>query len=477
MFRNVAYHFKIPISFSLVILLTGVMVTAVLVWRSYEDVREDVFQNAVEVGAALSNTLREALKHDDVWQAYRLLVDTGDAAGRDEKLMLMVLDRSHRVFASNRPKQFSLLSTLASHGPEFTRLQQIINKSGMNDAFPVEQQEAPWIFVVRPIRDDDVVLGVLLIGYAHSLFLPRYFQIARHVTLTSLLVMMFLLPLGWYMGKSMAHPLVRLSDCMALVGQVPPDEIECSLDDGADEVGKLSERFREMLDDMRAKQQLERQVLLSERLAAVGRMSAGIAHEINNPLGGMINAINTFKQHRGGEGVLDKTLSLLERGLGQIRETVSALLVESNPESHPLKPQDIEDVRTLLHADIQEKGIILEWKNHLKKRTPLPSTQIRQVLINLCLNAIQAAPNGSTVSCEVRPLQEHLAVRVENEGGELGEESMELLFEPFAHHNPGGLGLGLWVTYQIVQQLGGEIVVENENGMVVFTLAFPMESG
>ena len=77
MFRNVSYHYKIPLSFSVVIILTGMIVTTALVWQTYENLRRDIFRNAVEVGAALSGTLQLSLKHDDVWRAYRLLADTG----------------------------------------------------------------------------------------------------------------------------------------------------------------------------------------------------------------------------------------------------------------------------------------------------------------------------------------------------------------------------------------------------------------
>ena len=63
-----------------------------------------------------------------------------------------------------------------------------------------------------------------------------------------------------------------------------------------------------------------------------------------------------------------------------------------------------------------------------------------------------------------------------NEGGNLDDESMELLFEPFAHNNTGGIGLGLWVTYQIVRQLGGEIVVNNQDGTVSFSVGISLNN-
>ncbi|MBT3214517.1 MAG: HAMP domain-containing histidine kinase [Deltaproteobacteria bacterium] len=453
------------------------IVTTALVWQTYENLRRDIFRNAVEVGAALSGTLQLSLKHDDVWRAYRLLADTGQAADRDGGLLLVVLDEEYKVFASNQPRQFPVLASLENLNPEFASLNKSLLQNNNNEARPIVQGATLWMYVVHPIHEYGARLGVLLIGYAHSQFLPRYYEIVWNVSISSLGVMLILLPLGWYLGKNMAEPLVELSNCMAMVGQIPPDEIEYNLKDADDEIGLLSTRFREMLEDLRIKQQFERQVLVSERLAAIGRMSAGVAHEINNPLGGMLNAINTFKQHRHEEGVPEKTLYLLERGLGQIQETVSALLVESIPESHPLSFQDVEDIRTLLHADINKKNINLVWENNLATPVSLPSTQIRQILMNLCLNALQAAPQESTVFCKVCAVEdENLLITVRNEGGNLDDESMELLFEPFAHNNTGGIGLGLWVTYQIVRQLGGEIVVNNQDGTVSFSVGISLNN-
>ena len=86
------------------------IVTTALVWQTYENLRRDIFRNAVEVGAALSGTLQLSLKHDDVWRAYRLLADTGQAADRDGGLLLVVLDEEYKVFASNQPRQIGRAS-------------------------------------------------------------------------------------------------------------------------------------------------------------------------------------------------------------------------------------------------------------------------------------------------------------------------------------------------------------------------------
>jgi signal transduction histidine kinase len=206
-------------------------------------------------------------------------------------------------------------------------------------------------------------------------------------------------------------------------------------------------------------------------LASIGRLAAGIAHEINNPLGGMLNAINTCRKHGSVDPVTARTIRLLERGLLQIKETVAALLVEARVESHALTREDLEDVHTLVAHEAAKKQLAVRWYNWVEGVVPLPSTLVRQVLINLLLNAIQASAEGGLVSCDLRVAEGTLRLRVSNDGRHLGPEQLERLFEPFASEE--GIGLGLWVVYQIVQQLRGWIRVSNGPPVTCFELSLP----
>ncbi len=232
--------------------------------------------------------------------------------------------------------------------------------------------------------------------------------------------------------------------------------------------------LRRMLSELQEKEALEKQMLHSERLAAVGRLAGGIAHEINNPLGGMLNAISTFKKHGSNDPQSLKTISLLERGLLQIKNTIAALLVEAKLENHPLTVQDIEDTRTLVLSDAHGKCAEFHWENDVIQTLPLPSTLVRQILINLLLNAIQAVEHRGRVRCHIYRDSTNLIVLVENGGRHIAAEQMSYLFEPFATGRKGGCGLGLWVIYQITQQLNGNIAVESEPGDTRFKVTLPI---
>jgi signal transduction histidine kinase len=265
---------------------------------------------------------------------------------------------------------------------------------------------------------------------------------------------------------------------MRRVSSEPPSRVGADLYLGGDEIGQLGRQFQAMLRELEDKQALEREMIMSDRLASIGRLTAGIAHEINNPLGGMLNAINTCRRHGDADPVTARTISLLERGLLQIKETVAALLVEARVESHALTRDDLEDVHTLVAHAAAKKQLAVRWYNWVEDPVALPSTLVRQVLINLLLNAIQAAPARGLVACDVRvapKVQDQgaaLRLQVSNDGRHLQPEQLERLFEPFASDT--GTGLGLWVAYQIVQQLHGEIRVSNGPPITRFELSFPL---
>jgi signal transduction histidine kinase len=188
----------------------------------------------------------------------------------------------------------------------------------------------------------------------------------------------------------------------------------------------------------------------------------------------MLTAIDTLKCHSDTDPRTLKTITLIERGLTQIKDTVGALLVEARLKSRPLTPQDIEDVRTLIAPQARRKALRVLWRNGIDAEVALPATLVRQILINLLLNAVKAAGEHGEVSLDLEVAEGQFRLAVGNDGRTLTDEQMRHLFEPFSPLSEGGHGLGLWVTYQIVQQLGGHIGAAHESGHMRFAVTLPL---
>jgi len=188
----------------------------------------------------------------------------------------------------------------------------------------------------------------------------------------------------------------------------------------------------------------------------------------------MFTAIAMFKRHGQEPQVAEKTISLLERGLDQIRHIVSALLVEIKTEPRNLGPQDIDDIAKLVAPRGEKKHLQLDWKYNLENEIQVPAGPVRQVMMNLILNAIQATPEGGHIEVCIDWPADFLTIRITNEGEPISEERLEHLFEPFTESSGSGSGLGLWITDQIVRQLHGHIEVLSDNGKMVFQITLPV---
>ncbi|MEO8332014.1 MAG: ATP-binding protein [Gallionella sp.] len=452
-------------------------VSASLMYGVYYDLKDDAQQNADRMSRILAYSLKPLLLNDDVWRAYETINSPmQSSSGKKENYIdeILILNPRQQIYVSTHPRQFPVRSELSLLNPKLDKLSSEISRSLIDTPKSVELAESGKSYMVTPIISDGVLLGTLVIGYSSSMFLPHFYDIVWRSIITTLIVGAVLLPLSWFWGWRMSIPLTQLSESMSKVGWGTPlpDPDEFDLYESRDEIGQMGSAFKRMLRDLKHKENLEKQVLVSERLAAVGRLTAGIAHEINNPLGGMLITINTAKKHGSSDPQIQKTISLLERGLLQIKDIIGALLVEAKFQNHPLTVQDIEDTRTLVLANVRNKSIELNWGNDVQETLPLPSTLVRQVLINLLLNAIQAS--DAHVDCHIYRDSGNLSLVIKNDGKHIDPEQMSYLFEPFSSGREEGYGLGLWMTYQIVSQLNGLITMQSQPGETIFSVTLPL---
>jgi two-component system, NtrC family, sensor kinase len=473
---DLSLRWKIPLRVMVAVLGTALAVTAALVTREYDEIRQNLEAHSKSLARVLANTLVAPVLHDDIWRAYEILQSARDPAAIAPELqadLVLVTDAEFRVFVSSRPKEFPIGSSPASQGGAYGKLRAALMEGKTTEQQVVEPVDSAHYFVMSPLVADGIALGHVILGYSKISFLPRFMGLVGQAALVTLLVLIVILPISWVWARRTGAPLLSLAEAMRHV----PGELEtvrlAELPKNHDEIGLLAQAFQRMVTDLKHKQELENQMLASERLAAVGRLSAGIAHEINNPLGGMLTAIKTFQRHGSGDELASQTLILLERGLMQIRNTVAALLVETKIQDRSFEPADVEDVLILVEAEAQARTVRVELADALPGELPLPATLLRQILLNLLLNAIAASAEGGQVRLVIGAAEGMLRITVSNDGDHIPEEQMAYLFEPFATGRKQGHGLGLWVVYQIVRQLNGGLTVDSEPGCTSFHIEIP----
>ncbi len=476
-FFDLSLRHKIPLWGSSLIVAATLAVSGALMLRAFDDLKHDLVISSESLGFTLAKTLFTTLLHDDIWRAYELIRapfhDEGSRQAMDPAA-IFVVDRNLRVLVSSQPLAMPILADLASLGEDFPELAEALRSKNPEATGAHEFPGSDRLHVSIPLAEEGEHLGTLVITHSKDVFLPRFFGFALGAAGTCALVLAILLPLNWYWGRRMTEPLVQLAHGMSEIVTGAPEELGPELYAYHDELGELFTAYRRAAAEIREKTALEKEVMQSERLAAVGRLAAGIAHEVNNPLGGMLMAIDTLKQRGTMDAATARTVALLERGLQQITETVGALLVQARVQARDLGRQDFEDVRTLIEPQVAKKLIHLEFEIDLPESLPLPASFVRQVLINLLLNAIAATPQEGRIRVMASRTSDEFSLVVANEGEPPPQEILAHLFEPFVSGREGGHGLGLWVTYQTVKQLNGSIAVECRDGEIRFVVSLPL---
>jgi len=223
--------------------------------------------------------------------------------------------------------------------------------------------------------------------------------------------------------------------------------------------------------DITERKQLEQQVQNSERLASIGQLAAGVAHEINNPLGGILNCLYNIRKGTLTPERSQQYLHFMEDGLQRVQRIVRQLLDFS-------QQRELELVLTDLHPILDRVGVLtehvfLERQAVLKKQydETLPqllvdAPMIEQVIMNLILNAVQSLQKGGYVSLATRKHEDVCEIVVEDNGCGIAVDVRPHIFDPFftTKGTGEGTGLGLSVSLGIVQRHEGEMLVESEEG-------------
>lgn len=243
-----------------------------------------------------------------------------------------------------------------------------------------------------------------------------------------------------------------------------------------DEIGALVARFNRMAEELEEKRRLARELAASEKVIVLGRLTAGVAHEVNNPLAGMLNCLSTLRAHGGDPALADRYLPLIEKGLRRIEALVHDLLIEQRTEDAQgsAEASSLDDVRERVAAEIDPAKITLDLRNELPPGLRVNPLRIEQIILNLIRNAAQATPAGGRIDCRFRADAGQLIFEVADTGHGITAEDRAHIFDPFFTRRPNGTGLGLWIVYRLVQSMRGRIEVESEPGRgALFRILLP----
>src|SRR5580693_3140323 len=222
--------------------------------------------------------------------------------------------------------------------------------------------------------------------------------------------------------------------------------------------------------DLTELKRLEREVLTKERMAALGRLSAAIAHEIRQPLTAMTGALKELARLAPLEDDDKKLVNIVSRESQRLNQIITDFLDYSREKTYTFADLDvvpiIEETLLLLERDATEKGKYrfnrrIEQRN---VRALADRDALKQVFWNLCNNALRAMPNGGVLAVDLSVDETWVRISIRDTGIGLDSRELTRIFEPFQSGFTGGTGLGLAIVYQILQAHRGRVRVETEKG-------------
>jgi len=214
---------------------------------------------------------------------------------------------------------------------------------------------------------------------------------------------------------------------------------------------------------------LFRSLLQADKLAALGTLSAGMAHEIKNPLSSIKGMTQVLEENLNDPDFILKFQDIVPRQIDRINGLIEKLLKSGQPQGLSLAEVDlnrvIEDVLGLIEAQCRKQGVTLVKQLSAVPRIMGDAEQLSQALMNLALNALQAMPAGGTLTIgSWRQGAELVGVEVGDTGTGIPEEKLDRIFDPFFTSRDEGTGMGLAVVYRVIKEHGGEIQVESRVG-------------
>jgi signal transduction histidine kinase len=233
--------------------------------------------------------------------------------------------------------------------------------------------------------------------------------------------------------------------------------------------------------DVTAEQEMLRRTLRAERLAAVGTLAAGLAHEVRNPLNSAALQLEVLRRRlergEGGRGAIEPVVALVEDEIRRLEHLVGDFLSFARPRPLELQPTGLAElcdgVIVLVEPEAEAAGvkIVLELAPDVPALRADPE-RLRQVLQNLVRNAIEAMPEGGQLTLRTRRAGAEVEIEVVDTGAGFGDEAP--IFDAFFTTKPKGTGLGLSIVHRIVSDHGGTVRVRSRPGETCFTISLPV---
>jgi two-component system NtrC family sensor kinase len=376
-------------------------------------------------------------------------------------------------------------------------------KAWIDRAFVVDKW---YITAYEPIKNiENEIIGILYVGMLERPYIDITTRVMSTFTFMALLFIVLLLVILYFSTTRIINPLQKM---VVATQEIAKGDLSHKVGvQSKDEIGTLADSFNQMTENLKIANQkliewgktLEKKVeertkeltemqthlIQSEKLASLGKLAAGIAHEINNPLGGILIYSHLLLEEAPKKSPHRENLQKIVKETSRCKDIVKGLLEFARPKEPETSQVDINDIVESSLVIMEGQALFQNIKIKKSYAKDLPkivadSAQLQQVFMNIILNAAEAMDGNGvlTLSTSLDGDKTHIEVKFSDTGHGIKEEDKRRLFEPFftTKEVGKGTGLGLAISYSIVQKHNGTIQVESEVGKgSTFAVTIPVK--
>jgi two-component system NtrC family sensor kinase len=347
-------------------------------------------------------------------------------------------------------------------------------------SLPVYNSETCYNAACHAHSETETVLGVMQMSVSYARMDDKLSKShARLMALSVAMAIITSLLVLWLLRKWVSKP---VKDLLKGTRRVADGDMEHVIPVGEAEMGALALAFNRMQGKLLSSQ---RQLVLAEKLASIGKLAASVAHEINNPLTGILTFAEDLADESGPDDPRLPDYKVIQREAMRCREIVRELLDFSRQDDPCLRPIDVNDVLSHTVRFISKQAIFRNVEIIADLQGDLPPVvgdpiQFEQVVLGLMVNATEAMPDGGRIFIKSVSVPERKCVEISilDTGCGISEENLQRIFEPFfSTKGEKSIGIGLAVSFNIINQHGGRLEVDSKLGEgATFRIIMPLDN-
>ncbi len=466
---NLPITIKVPLLVSAFMLTISILISNAVLSRLAQTQEHHLQTLTRTYVDALSASLVPHILREDVWEVYDALERARSAHAGLNAVNTIVLNSRKHVIAASDPVAFPTAQTIDSG---------VLATVGTDGELVIDESEQTARLLIA-VNIQGQHIGDIYTELDISALLAERHAVLWQLIWTNIVLTLVLASAGYLIVRRMVEPVHTLGIYLQRGSGGPMEMIpEDRLRSAPTEFKRLFQRYNIMAQAANERQMLANQLAKEEQMASLGRLASGMAHEINNPLGGLFNALDSLKRYGNRDSVRIASTRMIERGLTGIREVVRATLMtyQQPGDRSYFKHEDIEDLRYLIQPALRQKQLTLIWINEIEGEPQVARHNVRDASLNLLLNACAASPDRGTVHFQAKIGKASAEIEVRDQGSGMPDVYRTFLENDTSSGTPlkSGKGLGLWMVRRLLDEVRGTVSVETAPDGTMVRLAFPI---